>query len=109
MTLPTEKTGALYELLSGLAAERSGPYTYGTISAILTWHLGTPIPRWRMAAMLAAVSRHCAANSEPDLTSMVVLAATGEPSVGYPGGEPAAERAACRALHTERRYRTALA
>ena len=88
--------GEVYELLAKFAAVTYEPITYGHLEAL------TGVPGHFQGAMLKAVQKRCAADGEPDLTSMVVATGTREVADGHGGGDPATERRRCFEFYSAR-------
>jgi len=86
----------VYDLLARIAAVTYEPITYGHLEGL------TGVPGHFQGAMLKAVQRRCAADGEPDLTSMVVGTRTREVSDGHGDGDPTTERRLCFEFHSAR-------
>ncbi len=86
----------VYDLLSRIAAVTYEPITYGHLEAL------TGVPGHFQGSMLKAVQRRCAADGEPDLTSLVVGTKTREVSDGHGAGDAAAERRRCFEFYSAR-------
>ena len=95
-TASSTRTEQAHWVLAQFAAETPHAIRYGQFGVALELAFpGVPVPRWHQGPLLTEVAALCKANGEPDLSSMVVSARSGEPLSGYTGPDPEPERWAC--------------